>query len=109
MAILNIPTWQDGKAHRKFTILWEGTLYTVYEHYNSRDQRWYATINDSADNPIEGLMGRKLVTNWKINRQVTLDDAPPGDIYTQSADHADPGLLDLGARVAFYYVESEDS
>jgi len=108
MAILNIPTWQDGKAHRKFTILWEGVLYTVYLHFNARDQRWYLTIRDSADEPIEGCEGMKLVTNWEIGRMVTVDERTPGGIYTQSTDHADPGLLELGKRVALYYVESED-
>jgi hypothetical protein len=109
MATLNIPTWQDGKAHRKFTILWEGVLYYVYEHYNARDERWYLSIHDSSDTAIEGCVARKLVTNWKITNHVTVDDRPPGDIYSSSADHPDPGLLELGKRVGLYYVESDDA
>jgi hypothetical protein len=106
MATRDIPTFQDGDGHVKYTVQLEGVLYHVYLDWNSREEKWYISVHDSADQPIEGCICRKLVTNWKILRGATVDERPPGEIYTSSTGHADPGLLELGARVALYYVES---
>ena len=84
----------------------EGVLYYVYMDWNQREGRWYQSIHDATNTPIEGCISRKLVTNWKILIGATVDGRPPGDIYTSSVDHLDPALIDLGTRVALYYVES---
>jgi hypothetical protein len=106
MGVRNIPTFQDGQGHVFFTLQLEGTLYYVYMDLNARDEHWYITIHDSNNVAIEGCVSRKIVTNWKILIGATVPTRPPGEIYTNSVDHVDPGLLDLGVRVALYYVES---
>jgi len=109
MTIRDLPTFQDGRGHIYYSIILEGVLYNVKLDRNARDERWYISIHDSSDLPIEGCISRKLVTNWKILIGATVDERPPGEIYTSSADHVDPGLLELGARVAVYYLESENA
>ena len=106
MAILNLPAYQDGEAHVDYNVTLEGTLYYVYLDWNSREGRWYLSVHDSENEPIEGCMSRKLVTNWLILVGATVPTRPPGDIYTSSVEHIDPALLELGTRVALYYVES---
>ncbi len=106
MATRNIPTFQTGEGHINYTLQLEGVLYYVYLDFNARDEHWYISIHDSSNVAIEGCISRKLVTNWKILIGATVPERPPGEIYTSSVDHIDPGLLDLGTRVALYYVES---
>ena len=107
MALLVLPTYQDGDAHIEYKVTLDGILFFFNLDWNSRDQSWYLSINDESDEPIYGCQSRKLVTNWDILKGAVADDGRPlGTIGTISTDHADPGLLELGLRVGFYYMEA---
>ncbi len=108
MAIDYLPTFRDGDYHIDYNVTLEGISYHVYLDLNEREERWYLSIHDAENQPIEGCISRKLVTNWQVLRGATVDGRPPGDIFTSSTSHEDPGLLELGKRVVFYYLESTD-
>jgi len=108
MAIQNIPTRADGTSHYKESIVFDGISYILYFDYNARDLHWYLTIHDSGDQPIEGLVSRKIVVNWSTLVRATSPDKPSGAILAASQGHADPGLTDLGESVLLHYIPETD-
>ena len=108
MALLTIPTFQDGQGHIYYTIQWEGSVYYVYLDRNARDLYWYLSIHDATNTPIEGCVSRKVVVNWDMLKNATIEDRPPGQVWTYSIEHEDPTLLTLGEAIGFYYLESSD-
>ena len=109
MATRNLPAFRDGEGHIKYSVTLDGQDYYFYLDWNERESAWYLSINDSNDTPIYGCQSRKIVVNWDILIGAPTDyDRPPGLVLTASTDHVDPGLLELGVRVGFYYVEQAD-
>ena len=104
-----IQTLDDGLAHYRQTTPLDGVIYVLNFDYNSRDQNWYLSVHDSEDQPIEGCVGRKLVTNWPVLFRSTDPNKPPGEIIVVSVSTSeDPGLTDLGNDIILSYVPAED-
>jgi hypothetical protein len=108
MAIQNIPTRTDGRSHYNQAIVFDGVSYILHYEYNARDLHWYVSVHDSGDNPIEGLISRKVVVNWSTLVRATAPGKPSGAIIASSQGHADPGLTDLGESVLHHYVTQAD-
>lgn len=108
MTIQKVPTLNDGTAHYSQTVTFDGVSYIMYFDYNARDRHWYLSLHDSGDNPIEGLVGRKIVVNWNPIVGCTDPDRPPGAFLVTSEVHNDPGLTDLGNSVLLQYIPIED-
>lgn len=108
MATRILPTVSDGRAHISYTIVLDGDSFYIHMDFNARDEHWYISVHDATNTPIEGCVGRRIVTNWPILHRATAAGRPAGNIITSSADHEDPGLYDLGNRVKLYYVEASN-
>lgn len=108
MTIQKIPTLSNGTAHYSQTVTFDGTSYIMYFDYNARDRKWYLSLHDSEDTPIEGLIGRKIVVNWNPAVGCTDPKRPPGAFLATSENHVDPGLNDLGESVLLQYIPIAD-
>lgn len=75
----------------------EGRDYLLTFTFNEREERWYLSIADEAEDPIAS--GLKLVANWPLLWPYRYDPRiPPGELAVSdvSGDGSPPTLLELG-------------
>ena len=106
MAILVIPT--DSDPYYSIRSRLDGKDYGLSFAWNDREERWYLSIYDDADNLL--LAGIKLIANWPLLRNYHADpNVPPGELMVvdQTRDGTPPGLKELGenARCVLCYQE----
>lgn len=60
----------------------EGITYTLRFKWNAMNQFWSMDVLNGNDDPI--VFGVKIVTNWNLLEQYSMDDKPKGDIVCQN-------------------------
>lgn len=103
-----IPTLADGTAHYQELVALDGVQYLLRFDYNSRDSFWYLSIFTPDGVPIPGCVGQKLVQNWVPCRLARDSLKPQGALIVSSEEHAEAGLLDLGASTLLSYLPAAD-
>ena len=109
MTIEKVRTLFDGTAHYRQSTPLDGQVFVLHFDFNSRDSNWYLSVHDSDDQPIRGLVGRKVVVNFALQLRAYTDARPLGQLITVSDTQGDPGLLDLGNGVILTYVPAADA
>lgn len=115
MAILQLPTVNDGTPHYSFRTQLEGTDYVFDFRYGVRRGCWVFDL--STLDGTEILRGQMVTVLRDLLGRVTGTARPPGQLWVMNVTEptpaeggarALPGLLDLGAsgRARLYYTES---
>lgn len=113
-----IDTSTELNDYRQVTTL-DGRDYVLRFNFNQREGKWYLSIGDERD--VNIVHGIKVVPLVSLLRKVKDARKPPGLLMARdltASDAAfelgekiidlDPGLNDLGGRVAlFYFLEDE--
>ncbi len=95
-------------SHFSQTVQLDGRTWTLQFDWNAREGSWYVGLLDENDAPV--FAGRKVVADWYPMRNVVGVNRPPGQLVfvDTTGAGADPGRLELGARVALYYLAAAD-
>lgn len=83
----------------------DGATYTLSFLWNTRESCWYFDLADAAGDIIVASV--KVVVNFPLIFRVTDPRRPPGFFTAQdtTGKGRNPGIADLGDRVAFLYWE----
>ncbi len=107
MATLEIAV-NPSFASQLLSVILDGIRYRLRFYFNFRQTIWYMDILN--DNDEDVLLGRKLVPDWGITEQFTLDELPPGEFeaFDTSGQGLPPGRDDFGKdqRVRMLYIEA---
>lgn len=108
MTTFRIPTSTESPSYTQRTTL-DGREYILILDYNGRDGHWYMTLQDQDGAAI--VSGLRVVVDYPLLRKVRDLRRPPGELYAidLTGTHVDPGLTDLGDRVALFYYDSTES
>lgn len=93
---LRINTREDPYYTQRTRL--EGRDYVLGLEYNEREQRWYLSLYDEAEDPI--AIGIKLIANWSLLHPYRYDQrTPPGQLTCSdiTGDGSPPTMLELGA------------
>lgn len=103
-----IPTTSRLSSFTQIVTL-DGEQYGLRFLWNARAERWFLSVSDAEGLPL--ITGRKLCSDRPWAAHETLATAPPGKlwVYATGGGDADPGLRDLGERVAMMYVDKAGS
>lgn len=114
---VRIPTSTTLTDYRQTTSL-DGQDYIFRFRWNQREAEWFFSIADAEDDPI--VEGLKVTVQLPLLRLVVDSRRPPGvllaldtqaveaDLQTEKTLARDPGIADLGDRVALlYFSEAE--
>jgi len=102
---LIIPTEYNGTARYSEVINLSGENFVLHFDWNSRDDHWYLSVNDSDDLPISGMVGRKLTARYPVGARSIDERRPPFLIYVDTSTLADPTLNSLGLDDVLLYLE----
>lgn len=116
MAILQLPTVNDGTPHYSFRTQLEGTDYVFDFRYGARRGCWMFDL--STLDGTEILRGQMVTVLRDLLARATGPDRPLGQLWAMNVKEptaaeggarALPGLLDLGAsgRCRLYYTTSD--
>lgn len=91
---ITIPTTDEFPDYEQSTNLGDAT-YVLRFTWNTRDESWYITISDAAENVI--LAGQRIRTNLDILAQFGHAELPKGAIVAVNlrGDYSEPGRYDL--------------
>ena len=109
MAIEKVRTLFEGTAHYRQSTPLDGQVFVLNFDFNSRDGNWYLSVHDNEDQPIRGLVSRKVVVNYPLQLRAHTDDRPRGQLLAVSDTQGDPGLFDLGNGVVMTYIPGADA
>jgi hypothetical protein len=109
MAVLIIPTFNDGSGFYEQTTNIEGVDYVLTFQFNARDGFWYLSLRTSAGVSIAGCESLRLVNRGQPLRRVVDQERPPGELYVYSSNETyEPGLYDLGVNTLLTYIPKSD-
>jgi hypothetical protein len=105
MALVKLPVNSD-RLRYSFDVALEGASYTLQIQWIERESAWYFDL--LAGDGTELAMGRKLVCNIDLLRELVGETLPPGQLMALDTSGAGtpPGRLDLGSRVVLLYNEA---
>jgi hypothetical protein len=92
-----IPTLSDGTAFYTQRVNLDGSDYTFDFRWNTRLQRWYLNLYDSAGTLLAASL--KIVLNWPLLHYLhARDGMPAGELWCISLGSSvePPGLDDMG-------------
>jgi hypothetical protein len=95
MATLLIPT--SANPYYSERVKLDGRDYLLRFSYNEREERWYLSLYDDAEDPL--ILGIKLLTNWELLQHYHADPrVPPGELWVMDTTGNDdpPTLNELG-------------
>ncbi len=107
MSVDIIATLYDGTAHYQALVNLDGRDYRIQLDWNVRDEHWYFSLFLASGEPVYGAMFQKVVQNWPLARLMNTQDRPAGRFLVVSAQHGDPGLLDLGQGTLLSYISAD--
>ena len=95
-----------------YTLPWQGlwinlenARYYMVFYWNSRSEKWYASINKTPTEPIKAFV--PILSGWILWRQLRDDSLPPGDLVVvdSSTKNINPGRWEFGSgrRVSLIY------
>jgi hypothetical protein len=89
-------------------VVLDGSTFTLEFRWNTREQAWYLNVSDEAGVLIRGSV--KVVVNWPLAARVVNPKKWPGRLVAQDTTglQTNPGIADLGDRVALIYFEVAD-
>ena len=103
-----VPTFPSTPLYKERVRL-EGRDYVFRFDWNNREERWYMSILDIAENNL--LLGVKVVANWGLlDRHHFNPDLPPGELIAIDLETGgvSPGFSDFGTRVRLFYFASDE-
>lgn len=103
MSYIEAPTNNRLPAYQ-YTILFEGTTYTLSYTFNSRMNKWLVDLADSVGNQLASQV--PVVSSWFLFNRFKALTVPPGTLFAfdTSGQDEDPGRFDLGDRVRMLYA-----
>lgn len=103
MAILQL-TAQNNLPSFRYTILLDGTNYTLTYTFNSRMGKWFLDLADAVGNEIVSQV--PIIASWPLFDRFNDLAVPPGTLFAfdTSGQDLDPGQFDLGDRVLIFYA-----
>lgn len=103
MSVTIIPVSTNDSNYRQIASL-SGIDYELFLRWNSREGRWYFDLSRDG---VRLLSGQKVVIEWPLIRPGQSLPLPPGILMAIDPTGAgtDPGLSELGDRVALMYAD----
>ena len=108
MIVLDISAG-SARPHviQKFVL--DGKLYQLRLDWSQREEKWYMSLYDSADQLLQGRV--KVVADFPLTRNCNSDGRPLGALFAidTSGQGLDPHLRDFETgRVQFWYREASE-
>jgi hypothetical protein len=99
-------TSADNISSFTVRVLLTGVEFILSFQYNQRDSSWWLSLYDALREPI--IEGVKCVVGLPLLRNTVDARRPAGELVflDLTKKDLDPGLLDLGERIALIYADN---
>lgn len=99
----------SAEPHYSVTFDFDGVEFVLRFDWNQRDGAWYMSLELPDGTPL--MLGHKVVLRFPMFRRVVDARRPAGELVfiDTSGTDAEPGRLDLGARVVAVYVDGAEA
>lgn len=106
MLVYTVPV-RAGISHQELQLPVDDRVYTLELRWSVREERWYLDVLDEERTPI--YTGIALVLNFPLGVRCVSPDWWAGTLFLSdtSGENREPGLDDLGARVALIYADPD--